>query len=352
VETKQTKAQAWTRRLLDLVAGLYGLFLILSYALWDADIDLAIAGVPILALSLRFLFFLFISSVHSVAFRKRINRLEALLTSQEEGERLSDLDYRGRNDTLVDVFRDMKWVRLPSVVLVEADIVRLKPGELLPCRARGIKGRGEGVVLQPFATFEDSDPCTLIQRKAYSYFLLLETPLERLLSSYKSQLGRKRTVNSTLFQVAARACHWAILLYTLCLLLIFLGASLGWTFSQSISPLSLLSSPSLVVTAEAMVTLPTLYEGILGWGSAYMHCLAEVMDKLDLPTHIPRPKQHIVSYLEVANPEHKAEAEFDDLDLKELFPQVHFSRKLYTFLHCAGEASQVIDTFSSVTGTL
>ena len=340
----------WSRRLLDLPAGLYGLFLIISYALWGGNIDSAIAGIPILVLSMRFLFFLIIPSVHSNAYIKRIDRLEALLTTQEEGERLRDLDYRGRNDTLVDVFRDMKWVRLPSVVLVEADIVRLKPGELLPCRARGIKGRGEGVILQPFATFEDSEPGTFTQRKAYSYFLVLETPLEQLLSSSKSSTGRK--VNSTLFQAAVRACHTIILLYTLCLCVLFMAATIGWTLGQAQSPLSLLSSPSLIAAAEAVVTLPTAYEVILSWGSAYMHCLAEVMDKLDHPSGAPRPKQHSISYLEVANPEHKAEAEFDDLDLKELFAKVHFSRKLSAFLHCIRETSQVIDTFSSITGTL
>lgn len=74
-----------------------------------------------------------------------MNEISNLLETLEPGEDLTRRSFRGLGNTVVDVVRDSQWIRLPSVILLEGDIVRIRPGKWLPSIAEGLTCHYKGV---------------------------------------------------------------------------------------------------------------------------------------------------------------------------------------------------------------
>jgi hypothetical protein len=314
---------------------LYGLFLVLNYIFFPVSIECLVVGIFLLLLPIRDLYYRANRSKFQwEVFDERINKIQDLVKEIREGEDLSHITLRAMNNTLAEVFRDNNWVKLPSIVLVEGDLVALRPGMFLPVDAYGLDGHYQDQILNAFDVLPHNESADILEAKQKVHLVLKNSPCKVLLQNILIERGQKRKKSPTFFMICVKLASKIFVIYAIITLsLNFLFSGL-WAGVASASFNAVITNPSFMFLFTMTTNLPSLLHILTCWGNAVLWCICESLDKEINPSlKRTRKIQHLDSILKASQPDRlnlfemkhlaeQAELDFEHSEMVSLFPPV------------------------------
>ncbi|OMJ93284.1 hypothetical protein SteCoe_3744 [Stentor coeruleus] len=319
---------------LELLVYLYGLFLILDFTIISQNAESLTVGIFLLALPLRYIYYKANRSKFQwEIFDDRINKIYNLVSEIREGEDMSDMTLRYMNDTIVEVCRDGNWVKLPSVILLEGDLVALRPGMYLPAEAYGLDGHFKDRVLMAFEILPHFESTDLLEAKQKVHFVLRASPLKILLQKLLADRGAKKKKTATFFIICLKKANKV-------LIWLFLGVLVGdfvfagiWAGTRDVKYVKILLNSAFLFVFITIVILPSLLHLLTCWGNALLWCICQSLDQEKALPRRQRYTKHLdpiirnthgrnVNLFETQHLADKAHSEFENEEMISLFPPV------------------------------
>ena len=319
----------WT---FEVLVYFYGLFLFIDYFLLTFSIESLVTGLFLLMLPLRYVYYKANKSKFQwEIFDERIDRILNLIDEWHDGEDMSDINLRTMNYTLADVNRDGKWVKLPSVVLVTGDLVRLYPGMSLPAPAYILDGGLADKVLDTCECLPNSENTSIIEGKFKTHVVMKDSPSKIILEALLYDRGMKKKKTPTFFMVSLKQSRKVFLYFFICLIclnIIFTGV---WSYISKKKFNEILLNPTYLFLFLTIVILPSLVHLLNCWGNALLWCICEYLRNDKVAKKHTRKVQHLESIFE--NTERpgniwstplaeKAESAFENEEMVSFFPPV------------------------------
>lgn len=319
----------------EILVDLYGVFLVFNYIFLSKTIESLIIGIFLLLLPLRYIYYKANRSKFQwEIFDDRINKIKSLVKKIEGGEDMSDVTLRDMNNTISEVFRDQVWVKLPSVVLLEGDLVALRPGMFLPAQAVGVEGVYQGKLLEAYEVLPDFDSPDILIAKAKVKFIMKASPSQLLLQQLLTDRALQKKRTSTFYMICLKLANKIFFYYILIVIILNLIFSGVWTGLKSVKFHEVLLEPAFLILCIMIVILPSLLHLLTCWGNALLWCICESLDKEKSANPYTRSKvEQLDSILKTSRPlevnlfdkkhlAEEAESDFDNEEMVSLFPPV------------------------------
>ena len=318
----------------EILVYIYGLFLILDFILLSKSVESLVIGIFLLLLPLRYAYYKANRSKFQwEIFDDRIKKIHSLVIEQREGEDMSDVTLRGMNNTLSQVFRDKAWVKLPSVVLLEGDLVALRPGMFLPADAIGVDRQYKSIVLKAYEILPNYDSLDILEVNQKVHFIMKDSPAKLLLEQLLTDRAFQKKRTSTFYMICLKLANKIFFCYIFSILALNLVFAAVWSGTKAASFNTLLLDPSFLFLFIMIVVLPSLLHLLTCWGNALLWCICESLDKekpIKPNSHKKEPLDSILQgeradNLNLFDKKHlaeKAEADFENEEMVSLVPPV------------------------------
>ena len=317
----------------EILVYLYGIFLIIDFCLLSKNVESLIIGLILLLLPIRYIYYKANRSKFQwEIFDERIKKMYNLVNEIKDSEDMSHITFRTMNNTIAEVYRDNVWVKLPAVVLLEGDLVALRPGMFLPADACGVDGHYKDQILKAFEPLPHFDSQDILEAKQKVHFTMKASPTKMLLHQLLTDRGLKKKKTATFYMVCLKLANKIFFYYILVALAINLGFAALWTGVSSVNYYFILLNPSFLFMFIMIVVLPSLLHLLTCWGNALLWCICESLDKEKYKKKKGGIK-HLDSILQFANPGNvnlfemkhlaeKAKSDFENEEMVSLFPKV------------------------------
>ena len=104
-------------------------------------------------------------------------------------------------------------MKLPSIVLLEGDLVALRPGMFLPADAYGIDGHYKDLVLKAYEVLPHFESNDILEAKQKVHFIMKASPTKILLQQLLTDRALKKKKTSTFYMICLKLANKVFFYY-------------------------------------------------------------------------------------------------------------------------------------------